>query len=88
MPKVISSTELRNSYNDVSTWCHHSFEPAFVTKNGAGDLAIMSMEAYDDMRARLDMYEFIEAGRKDVIAGHTVSARTHVASLRERHGLT
>ena len=87
MPKVISSTELRNSYNEVSTWCHHTLEPAFVTKNGAGDLAVMSMEAYDAMRARLDLYEFIEAGRKDVIAGHTAPARSHIESLRAKYGL-
>ena len=87
MPKVISSTELRNSYNDVSTWSHHSNEPAFVTKNGAGDLAIMSIEAFDALQMRLEMYEFIETGRKDILAGHVVSARDHVASLREKYGL-
>ena len=87
MPKVISSTDLRNGYNEVSAWCHQSSEPAFVTKNGAGDLAVMSMEAYDEMQLQLRMYEFIEAGRKDVLAGHVVPAREHLAALRERHGL-
>lgn len=87
MPRVISSTELRNGYNKISTWCHHNNEAAFVTKNGAGDLAIMSMEAYDEMQMRLEMYEFIEAGRKDVLADHAVPAREHVASLREEYGL-
>ena len=87
MPKVISSTDLRNGYNEVSQWCHHTNEPAFITKNGAGDLAVMSMQAYDEMRARLDMYEFIEAGRKDVLVGNVAPARDHIAELREKHGL-
>lgn len=87
MTKVISSTDLRNNYNEVSTWCHHTTKPAFVTKNGAGDLAVMSIEAYDEMQMRFDMYDFVEAGRKDILAGQTIPAREHVAQLREKHGL-
>ena len=84
MPKVISSTELRNSYNDVSTWCHHNNEPAFVF------LLSLQQQLSTFLRAlqmRLEMYEFIEAGRKDILAGHVISARDHVASLREKYGL-
>lgn len=87
MPKVIPSSELRNGYNELSTWCHQTNEPAFVTKNGSGDLAVMSIQAYDEMRMRLEMYEFIEAGRRDVAAGRVASASEHSASLRERYGL-
>lgn len=87
MPKVISSTDLRNGYNEVSAWCHHTNEPAFVTKNGAGDLAVMSMAAYDEMQMRLSLYDFIETGRKDVLARHVVSARSHFDQLREKYSL-
>lgn len=87
MPKILASTELRNSYNDVSTWCHHTGEPAFVTKNGAGDLAVMSVQAYDELMVRLDMYEFIEKGRKDVAAGSVAPAQSHIEELRERYSL-
>lgn len=87
MPKVIPSSDLRNSYNEISSWCHHTNEPAFVTKNGSGDLAIMSIQAYDEMKMRLEMYEFIEAGRKNALADHVISAEEHSASLREKYGL-
>ena len=87
MPKVISSTELRNRYNEVSTWCHHTNEPAFITRNGSGDLAVMSIQAYDEMQARLNMYEFIEAGHRDITRGHVISARAHLESLREKYDL-
>ena len=40
MPKIVSSTILRNEYNDVSLFCHQKQEPIFITKNGQGDLAI------------------------------------------------
>ena len=47
MPTIISSTRLRNDYNSVSEQCHATDEPVFITRNGNGDLALMSMEAYD-----------------------------------------
>ena len=87
MPKIVSSSDLRNGYNEVSTWCHHTNEPAFITKNGAGDLAVMSMQAFDELSMRLDMYDFIETGRRDVQAGRVSTAREHIADLREKHEL-
>ena len=46
MPQIIPITELRNT-SDILEKCHSSLEPIFITKNGFGDLVIMSMEAYD-----------------------------------------
>ena len=43
MPNIKSSTDLRNNYNEISTFCHESREPVFITKT-AGDLAVMSIE--------------------------------------------
>lgn len=37
MPKIRSSADLRNNYNDISTFCHTYAEPVFITKNGKGD---------------------------------------------------
>ena len=82
MPKIISSTSLRNEYNEVSTWCHESAEPAFVTRNGAGDLAVMSVDAYDDLFARAALYDKLLEGRADAQAGRTRPARDVIASLR------
>ena len=44
MPNILSSTALRNEYNNVSSLCHLENEPVFITRNGQGDLAVMSME--------------------------------------------
>ena len=82
MPKIISSTSLRNEYNEVSSWCHESSEPAFVTKNGAGDLAVMSVDAYDDLSARASLYDKLHEGRADVRHGRVRDARDVIADLR------
>ena len=48
MPKIRPITDLRNT-NDISEMCHSTREPIFITKNGYGDLVIMSIETYDDI---------------------------------------
>ena len=82
MTRIISSTSLRNEYNEVSAWCHDSAEPAFVTKNGAGDLAVMSIGAYDELAARAALYDKLLEGRADVQNGRVRDASEALSDLR------
>jgi len=49
MPTIRPSADLRNNYNEISTFCHEHSEPVFITKNGKGDLAVLSIETYKVM---------------------------------------
>ncbi len=69
MPNIQSSTKLRNNYNDISTFCHENREPVFITKNGQGDLAVMSMEMYEVLNGKLELYRLLDEGRAAVKAG-------------------
>ena len=69
MPMIRSSADLRNKYNEISTFCHQYREPVFITKNGAGDLAVMSMETFEHMNSRLELYTKIMEGLSDVREG-------------------
>lgn len=69
MPNIKSSTDLRNNYNDISTFCHESREPVFITKNGRGDLAVMSIETYEALTGKLELYRLLDEGRTAVKAG-------------------
>ncbi len=71
MPSIKSSTDLRNNYNDISTFCHKYNEPVFITKNGQGDLAVMSIETYEQLAGRLELYGLLQEGLDDVAAGRT-----------------
>ena len=51
------STALRNDYNDISNFCKEKMEPVFLTKNGEGDLVVMSIEAYAYREEMLDLRE-------------------------------
>ena len=50
MPEIRPITDLRNT-TEISELCHAKKEPIFITKNGYGDLVIMSMETYDALTA-------------------------------------
>jgi PHD/YefM family antitoxin component YafN of YafNO toxin-antitoxin module len=69
MPIIKSSTDLRNNYNDISTFCHESREPVFITKNGRGDLAVMSIETYEALSGKLELYRLLDEGMAAVKAG-------------------
>ncbi|MCD8020414.1 MAG: type II toxin-antitoxin system Phd/YefM family antitoxin [Clostridiales bacterium] len=69
MPTIKSSTDLRNNYNEISTFCHTYREPVFITKNGQGDLAVMSIETYEQLAGRLELYSLLQEGLDDVSAG-------------------
>lgn len=51
------STCLRNEYNDIAKFCKTENQPVFLTKNGEGDLVVMSMEAYSYREEMLDLRE-------------------------------
>ena len=69
MPNIKSSTDLRNNYNEISKICHESREPVFITKNGQGDLAVMSIEAYEMLYGKLELYHLLDEGRRAVKEG-------------------
>lgn len=71
MPNIKSSTDLRNNYNEISRFCHESREPVFITKNGQGDLAVMSIETYETLNGKLELYRLLDEGMADVKAGKT-----------------
>lgn len=55
--KIKPSTALRNEYNEISAFCKNEKQPVFLTKNGEGDLVVMSMETYSYREEMLDLRE-------------------------------
>lgn len=84
MPNIRSSADLRNNYNEISTFCRTYAEPVFITKNGKGDLAVMSIEAYEQLVSRFELYGLIHEGLEDIQAGNTQSLDEAMADIRRR----
>jgi len=60
MPIIRPSSELRNNYNEISNLCHKTKKPIYITKNGAGDLAVMSIELYEILTEQYEQYKELE----------------------------
>ena len=84
MPAIRSSADLRNSYNEISTFCHQYSEPVFITKNGKGDLAVLSIETYEQLLGRFELYASVQKGLNDVQSGQTRPFSEAMADLRAR----
>lgn len=84
MPVIKSSADLRNGYNDISNFCHTYAEPVFITKNGKGDLAVMSIEAYENMVSKYELYNLLQEGLDDVASGNTRPFSEAMADIRKR----
>ena len=85
MPRIRPITDLRNT-TEISEMCHEKHEPIFITKNGYGDLVVMSIEAYEDLIKTLQMDVAInEAERELAAGGELLNARDALSSLRRKH---
>ncbi len=84
MPTIKSSADLRNNYNEISTLCHSYPEPVFITKNGKGDLAVMSIETYEEMSRRLELYKELLQGMSDVEQGNVQPFSDAMDEIRNR----
>ena len=83
MPEIIPIRDLKNT-NAISKRCHETAEPIFVTKNGYGDMVIMSMETYEEMAGRIELYSKLQEGLADVEAKNTRPFADVMADLRHR----
>ena len=54
-------SDLRNNFADISKTVHETKQPVFLTKNGFGDMVVMSMEAYEDLRFESEIYSKLKA---------------------------
>ena len=84
MPTIKSSTDLRNNYNNISNFCHKNREPVFITKNGQGDLAVMSIDLYEMINSKLELYHLLAEGRTAISEGRKRPLDEAMQDLRKR----
>lgn len=56
MPQIRPVSDLRNNFADISKIVHETSEPVFLTKNGYGDMVVMSFEAYEKLQFESEIY--------------------------------
>ena len=86
MPQIIPIKDLKDT-SKVSELCHTLNEPIFVTKNGYGDMVLMSMDYYEATRRRWEMYADLEISEEQITQGKTKDAKEALQSVRAKYGL-
>lgn len=86
MPQIIPIRDLKNT-SDISQKCHTSDEPIYITKNGYGDMVIMSMKLYEEKMLMHDIYHKLSAAEEQFIEGKKLDADASLKSIREKYNV-
>ncbi|HAK46331.1 MAG TPA: antitoxin PHD [Spirochaeta sp.] len=87
MPTIRPSADLRNNYSEISEFCHKYTEPVFITKNGKGDLAVMSIETFELLTGRKELYNLIDEGLEAADSGNSRSMEDVFTDIRNKINL-
>ena len=86
MPQIIPIKELKNT-SSVSDLCHSVSEPIFITKNGYGDMVLMSIETFEEHFNRNKIYRELEISERQIESGQVMDAQESLEKLRAKYGL-
>jgi prevent-host-death family protein len=80
MPIIKPISDLRNKSNEISKLANDSNEPIYITKNGEGDLVVMSMSHYSKMQLKIDLLSKLSVAQKQKSSGDTGNSLKQVMS--------
>lgn len=82
--QIVPIRDLRDT-NVISERCKNSREPIFITKNGYGDMVLMSIETYERTMAMADVYRKLMEAEHELAEGKGVDGKAAFAELRARY---
>ena len=86
MARIIPIRDLKDT-TAISQMCNESAEPIYITKNGYGDMVVMSMTAYEQRLAQIDMYNKIMEGKRQADNGQLLDGDKAMAEIKAKYGL-
>ena len=80
-------SDLRNNFAEISKTVHETAKPVFLTKNGYGDMVVLSMEAYENLPFESEVYfKLMEAEREAELTDTRYSSKDVLKAMREATG--
>ena len=86
MPQILPIKALKDT-GGISELCQNSDEPIFITKNGYGNMVIMSMEIYEKTMLLQDVFAKLDVAEREIAESKTKNARESLRKLRQKHGI-
>ncbi len=86
MPRIIPIKDLKNT-SQISQMCQEATEPIYITKNGYGDMVIMSVKVYERKLFMLDVYNKLAAAEAQIAEGKVLDGDASLRSIREKYNV-
>ena len=86
MPKIIPIRDLKNT-SEISQMSKEASEPIYITKNGYGDMVIMSVKMYEEKLYMLDIYNKLVAAEMQIAEGKMLDGDSSLKSIREKYNV-
>lgn len=87
MNNIRPVSDLRNNFAEISKAVHETKQPVFLTKNGFGDMVVLSMEAYENLQFESEVYfKLKEAEKEAEINSMRYSVRDVLKALKNQSG--
>ncbi len=86
MATIRPSSDLRNKYNEISDFCNRFNEPVFITKNGTGDLVVLSNSEYEKLCGKAELHKLLDEGLFAMKSGNNRPATDVFADIEEKFG--
>ena len=87
MKKIRPVSDLRNNFSEISKIVHETAEPVFLTKNGFGDMVVLSMEAYENLQFNSEVYfKLQEAEQEAELTDKRFSSKDVLKAMKEAIG--
>jgi len=81
MPAIRNSVDLVNNFDEIQAFCRNYREPVFLTNNGKSELAVMSMEMYEELSGRVELYHALQMGLDQINNGEIIEEEEMMAKL-------
>ena len=80
-------SDLRNNFAEISKTVHETAQPVFLTKNGYGDMVVLSMEAFENLQFESEIYFKLQAAeRKAELSGERYSSKDVLKAMKDAIG--
>lgn len=84
MKMIRPVSDLQNNFDEISKIVHETAQPVFLTKNGYGDMVVLSMEAYESLQFETEVYcKLQQAEQEAALTGQRYSSKEVLAAMRD-----